>query len=312
MSITYSYNTPDGKRVALTLDKPDPVAKKIYESGVTDRKFSLVTYMPIAEVDKFLRSAEWVQHWSYILHDKDKYPDDVKDKDGKVIHKKGDPKDPHIHVLLYTYHQKTSSAVRKRFEKYAREIAKKDGSTPQNTLADICDDVEAMYDYQCHIGEDPEIKVPYPTSDRVVDDPSYWAKYEKTSGLNDVIDNTGLAMVNDLLSGTSVYQMVEKYGKDYIYHKTHFDKVVSEIRWSDYRESAKAKKERIQKAEVDGAYAIINNLMDTMLLSPFNAEQQKQFCIMLEFALTQLKQDENIIFAIDTKSAEVVATSERI
>lgn len=310
MSITYSYNTLDGKRVALTLDKPDPVAKKIYESGVTDRKFSLVTYMPVPDVDRYLRSAEWVQHWSYILHDKDKYPDDVKDNDGKVIHNKGDLKDPHIHVLLYTYHQKTSSAVRKRFEKYALEIAKKDGSTPQNTLADICDDVEAMYYYQCHIGEDPEIKIPYPTSDRVVDDPSYWAKYEKTSGLNDVIENNGLAMVNDLLSGVSTYQMVEKYGKEYIYHKSHLDRVVSDIRWNDYTETLKAKKERVKKAEESGAYAIINNLMDSMLLSPFNAEQQKQFCIMLEYALTQLKQEENIIFAVNTKDGDVITSTQ--
>ena len=56
-----------------------------------------------------VRALEYIKknydNYIYILHDQDLYDEDIIE-DGKIIHKKGDFKKPHYHVLLYFPNQK--------------------------------------------------------------------------------------------------------------------------------------------------------------------------------------------------------------
>ena len=66
------------------------------------RKFCLRTYISPDKIEIFLRTSPWISHWCYTTHDKDVDDD-------------GNTKISHTHILLYTYSQKTASAIKKNF-----------------------------------------------------------------------------------------------------------------------------------------------------------------------------------------------------
>ena len=167
------------------------------------RRFCLTTYIDVLALDSFLKRSPWVQHYAYCTHDRD-YNED------------GTPKMLHTHVLLYTYDAKTSSAIKKIFDNYSAEYYKKIGLDPQNTCTQECHDMGAQFRYLRHL--DNPNKQPYNADEVYTDDIVYWNELCRTAGMTDSSTNTGLAMLNDYLSGMSSYEMVERYGKEYMYH----------------------------------------------------------------------------------------------
>lgn len=178
------------------------------------RKFSCVTYIPTEPLEKYLRTSPWVQHWAYAHHDCDVWTED--DEALNNNHKAGTSKTPHTHVILYTYEAKSSSAIKKNFDNLAKIV---DTENPQNTQVQVCNDCGAQFRYLCH--EDDIDKYQYQKQVRKADDFPYWERLSATDGLTDVKTNTGLAMVNDFLAGTSARLMCERYGKEWIYHAGH-------------------------------------------------------------------------------------------
>lgn len=168
------------------------------------RAFSLSTYIDTYAVLGFVSRCPWIQHYALAYHDKD-------------VNSDGTPKEPHTHVILYTYSAKTTSAIIKNFDRFSREYYN-DG-TPQNTLCEIANDVVSLWRYLIH-KDDPD-KYQYPETIRKTDSLDYWQKYEKTDGLNDAVYNFGLAMFDDMCDGASTRDMILKYGKEYIYHAHH-------------------------------------------------------------------------------------------
>ncbi len=176
------------------------------------RWFSLSSYLSVSDLDGFLRMLPWVQHWAYIYHDNDIYPEDHE--------KAGQVKEPHTHILLYTYSAKTSSSIEKKFIGYAEELAELRDTKVEKTMVQICSNNVAMFRYFTH-KDDPD-KYQYDESDIVHDSLDFWEK----PCYKDKTYNKGLAMFNDLLEGIGTLDMVKKYGKEYIYHSQHLKGVV--------------------------------------------------------------------------------------
>ncbi len=183
------------------------------------RRFGLSTYIPVQELDRYLRHLPWLQHWAYCHHDKD-------------VESDGTPKVPHTHVILYTYSAKTSSAIKKNFDNYAEELARLSGELKENTLVEVCNDAHMLYRYLTH-KDDPD-KYQYPDTDVVVDDIDYWAKLCYTDGMTDSSNNKGLAMFQDIIQGTTTLEMIQRYGKEYIYHIGSFKQAVSDYSRENY------------------------------------------------------------------------------
>lgn len=187
--------------------------------------FSLITYVDIQVIDKYLRSATWIQHWSYTTHCYDTWT--AEDEKANKEHKCGTLKGIHTHILIYTFDGKTQSAVKKNFDRISREHYTKLNETPQNTLCQVCTDALTMYRYQLHL-DNPD-KYKYDVSDRFVDDIKYWSKFEKTEG-SLTSENKCFAIVNMMLSGVPYYKLVELYGRDFVYHISSYKEVCLDIK----------------------------------------------------------------------------------
>lgn len=185
------------------------------------RAFALQCYDKRDDLVAFLSRTPWIQHWALCTHDKDVWTKADEKEDS--THKEGTLKGVHTHVLIYTYEAKTSTAIRKNFARFSKEI---NPDNPQNTLCQVMNDTVKMWRYLRHL-DNPE-KYPYTEEERICDDKTHWTKYEKTDGLNDVSRNTGFAMYQDLLNGTSTKDMILRYGKEYIYHAKHFKEVLAD------------------------------------------------------------------------------------
>ena len=176
------------------------------------RKFSCISYIDAEKLKVFLSNAEWLQHYAFITHDKDVWTE--ADEKLNANHKAGTIKEKHSHVILYTYSSKTSSAIRKLFDRYSLSVYGE--ANKQNTTCQICHDASAKYRYLTH-KDNPE-KPQYNDSLISHDDINYWQKLVVTEGLNDVKENTVMAMINDYLSAVPFRDMVLRYGRDFVYH----------------------------------------------------------------------------------------------
>lgn len=182
------------------------------------RWFCLTTYIPFDEVVKYLGYCTYVKHWSAILHDKD-------------VQEDGTPKEPHTHVLLYTYNAKTSSAIRKKFNNLALEVLK-EGEEPQNTLVQICNEPLGMYRYQLHL--DDKDKHQYLEEERICDDISYWLDLERSDGGS---DNIAVEIYDSIVHGMSSRELLVRYGCEYAHNVGRYKELVVD----GFRETHSAK-----------------------------------------------------------------------
>ncbi|MBP3608269.1 MAG: hypothetical protein J6J11_08125 [Treponema sp.] len=182
------------------------------------RKFSLISYLNEEQIQKCLLSHGCqIRCYEYIYHDKDVF-DEIDEKKNSE-HKAGTPKEPHYHILIVTFNQCTVSAVRKWFKGYV------DSNGEITTTAQVMCDVYSMDEYITH--DDKESiargKFRYPRSAVKCSDINYFqAKLESE------YDNSTL-IVEMLLRGVSIRQIVKMFGKDFIYHYSQIKQVVNDI-----------------------------------------------------------------------------------
>lgn len=183
------------------------------------RSFCLISYIDTNVLEEWISQQSWVQHWAIALHDKD-------------LNQDGTPKEVHSHVLLYTFSLKTSSAIKKRFDKFSAVYYHKLGQEPQNTLSQECDSMSMMWRYLTHM-DDPD-KYQYPKSIRRCDNFSYWLKLENNFDKTCAKENIALAIVNDLLDGVSTMELLERYGREYAIYRARYQEVARDhIREND-------------------------------------------------------------------------------
>lgn len=175
------------------------------------RRFCLTTYIDENAIYPYLNRLQWVQHFAFIVHNKDKNED-------------GTTKEKHTHILLYTFEAKTASAIKKNFDNFSAEYYKDKEQEVQNTLVQECHDIVSQWRYLIHL--DDKDKYQYDKQDIVCDDLSYWNTLDRTNGMIDHSKNYGLAILDDYLSGTDCYTMAQRYGKEWIYHIAHYQNAV--------------------------------------------------------------------------------------
>lgn len=220
----------------LTKDEVNTSPKKQKRT----RRFCLTTYIDVQALSLYLSRCTWVQHWCYCTHDRDYNEDNT-------------PKIIHTHVLLYTYEAKTSSAIKKNFDSFAREYYSSLGLEAQNTLVQECHDSSAQYRYLRHL-DNPE-KAPYTADEVFCDDLAYWNTLSVTNGMTDSTKNCGLAILNDILNGVDSYTMCQRYGKEYIYHASHYKSMVRDISSENARQSFATFRDMCEFALADSEFS---------------------------------------------------------
>lgn len=170
----------------------------------TSRKFSLVTYLSEQQLkDVLFAHSDQIKAWAYAYHDKD-------------VNEDGSLKVVHCHVVLYVYNASTVSRIRKWFR-----ALDSDGKEV-TTTGQICSDIYGMWDYLIH-ADNPE-KYQYPESVRNSNLPEFFSDDSNS------LDDNSLSIVDDMLSGTSIYDMVSRYGRDFCIHFGHYSDVIKAIR----------------------------------------------------------------------------------
>lgn len=238
------------------------------------RRFCLVTYIDKEPLERFLRRSAWIQHFAFITHDRDLLDD-------------GTPKEKHTHVILYTYEAKTSTAIKKNFDRYSQELVLGTTKEAQNTLVQKCNDIISQFRYLRHL-DDTE-KVQYEHCEVVTDNDIYWNDLCRTNGMNDSSVNTGLQMFDDMLDGVSTREMIMRYGKEYIYHARSFKEVVTD----HYSESPRGVDENM--LSLLEYKQIASDVLATQ--NVINQNEIDTFFMVLDYVSTQFNLDLNI----DTK-----------
>lgn len=230
-----------------------PTTQNQTEKVLYSRKFCINTYIAVNELEAFLRTQPWINHWCYTSHDKDEKDD-------------GTVKEFHTHVLLYTYNAKTASAVKKNFDRYEKETCK-EGEIPQNTLVQICNDMVSQYRYQLHL--DDKDKYQYPFNERYCDDYAWWHKLEVTDGMTDT-KNIALAIIDDWKNGATVYELAERYGTNFVYHIAHFQKFFA----------LHSREEMLREAKQTEISEYFSLLLEN---TPINQADKNTFFMVLDF-----------------------------
>ena len=217
------------------------------------RKFSCSTYISPKALEKFLKGSPFIQHWAYCSHDKDISENAQGDK--IIDMETGEPifKEFHTHFLLYTYEAKSSSAVRKIFDRYSTDVYSGEGQVMQNTFVEPCNDMVSQWRYLIH-ADNPE-KALYHPDERICDDVVYWGHLEKTNGLNDANDNKYHHILQDVMRGMSPFELSQKYGYAYIANVQKFDYLIRKIDMFSHLQRGLTLKECFQFGLANSTYS---------------------------------------------------------
>ena len=230
------------------------------EKSPSSRWHRIVTYIPPQYIDECLRyNSSWIKAWATAYHDRDLEGD-------------GTPKQPHTHILLYTYNYKSSSAVKKDFDKYAKYLAKKlqdagdENATPQNTLTKIADYPVSYFAYLLH-ENDPD-KYRYEPSVRKVSDPSWWKSYDESGGKS---TNIALQIFDSLQEGMTTRDLLVNYGCEYAHNHNRYKELLQNFDYENHvRETATKQCDAFEQL-------ISETIIETLENSPFSDQSKREF-----------------------------------
>lgn len=173
-------------------------------TGKKSRVLCMMSYLDLAEIEKRL---EWhssqVRYWCCILHDKDK------DENGEL-------KIPHYHIMIETYDPYPVQSVRNWF----KGIFDQDGKEV-NTLGKIAIDRKSATDYLTHKNA-PE-KHQYAETEI-----HRYSDYIKIALVKPRADEQpSLRIIEDMLDGLTEYELVQRYGREYIINGSKYKETVA-------------------------------------------------------------------------------------
>lgn len=164
------------------------------------RSFYIMSYLSEKQIEKVLREKDkQIRAVAYAFHDKDE-------------------NENHYHILLYCYSPHTLSSIEKWFNR--SEFVDEKGMHI-NTLLQNCLSIKGSFNYLTH--EDEQDKFHYDESIIKGHDIEFFknAVYVDYDCLSEAI--------NDLLSGVSLYDCVQRYGRDFIIHYGHIKTLLNDI-----------------------------------------------------------------------------------
>lgn len=168
------------------------------------RKFSLVTYLVEPDLVTCLNNHQQsIRGFAYAYHDKDET------EEGKI-------KEKHAHVVLWLYNPSDSNRIRRWFHGVDEK------GIEANTLAQVCMDVAASYEYLWH-KNNPE-KYQYDSSIVVSSDPALFEQAD------DNPESDAYAPLEDLLNGVPLSVVAKRYGRDFIVHYGHYRQIYQDIK----------------------------------------------------------------------------------
>jgi hypothetical protein len=179
-------------------------------SNARSRSWFCVLYVEENELIQLIKiNRQAISRFSYIYHDKDVYDKDIRDDStGEILHKVGDLKKLHCHLLVDFFNGHTFSAVRRMFTT--------DADKPVvQAVTDKC----AVFRYLTH--KDDKDKYQYSDDLVVTSDDDYYKKLVQQGTRKDS-DDIAVQIVNDLVKGVSIGLMVQRYGRDFVIHMRQY------------------------------------------------------------------------------------------
>lgn len=192
-------------------------------------KFFLLTYLPEDEMWLELQAhSKQIKRFAYALHDKDHWTEDVYqvnpetkeyvlDDNGLPLlkHKKGDPKEPHVHLYLELLNnqKRPVGTVANWFKEYhgentfCRPVGKRQNENPGACWKYLIHDSKACRE---------EGKFEYPPDIRITNDPQYFNRFDLPFQGDKILN----ALI-DLEAGFTYRECCFKYGRDFILHAHH-------------------------------------------------------------------------------------------
>lgn len=173
-------------------------------------EFYLVSYLQLEQVGEILNNkSKQIERFAYILHDKDVYQEDIcEHATGEVKHKKGDFKEPHIHIYLKLYQSRELGEVKRWF-------VREENGQRINCLVQFVYDRCGAIAYLTHRTKKSATKYQYPLENVIAFNMD---TLENESG---GVDKT-ILIIEDILNNTPTIEMIKKYGREYVYHRQDF------------------------------------------------------------------------------------------
>lgn len=177
--------------------------------SVQSRNVVCISYAPLSVIERAIQfHADNIRAWAYIYHDRF--------SPSELENLSSDNKEPHYHIILRLYRPFTHSAVSRWFT--CTDVEGK----LVNTHVTRCSDVGAYFDYLIH-KYNPD-KFQYDSSERKCSNP---ADFITDDAINQ--DNLTDALI-DILNNVSTYDLVKKYGRDFIIHSRTLFELADRIR----------------------------------------------------------------------------------
>ena len=145
-----------------------------------------------------------IRAFAYILHDQDEAV-------------------PHYHVLIRLHSAWSPTQIAKWFMNLTDSDKK-----PINTLAEVCHDMEAQKEYIMH--NDPKSREEGKHQYSPTDLKEYG--FHDLAERKDCYDNS-YDILEKLLNGASMRDLVRYYGRDFLYHYNHYIEVSNLVRLQD-------------------------------------------------------------------------------
>ena len=144
------------------------------------------------------------------------------------IHHDKDETEPHYHIVIRT-HSAWSAAM---IENWFKGLTDKEG-VAINTYCQPVGNMNALEEYLTHSDIESQEKGKHRYKRTDIKDHGLWDIVPKTESKDSSYD-----IINDILCGMSIRQLVIRYGRDYVYHRTQYQDIVNEIRQDEgYKES---------------------------------------------------------------------------
>lgn len=178
------------------------------------KEFFLVSYLPLNVIQDILDTKlKQIDKYAYILHDRDVYDKDVLNDVGDVLHRAGEVKAPHTHIYLKLFESRDNGEIQRWFTKEVDGVR-------QNCFLERVHNRIGCIAYLTHRTKKSAHKYQYDLE---------LVKSFNLDGMEldgDCVDNS-LDILDDMMSGVPIREMIRRYGKQYIYqYKAYRDMMV--------------------------------------------------------------------------------------
>ena len=187
----------------------------------------IMTYASEKQIqDVVLAHQSSIRAWSYIYHDKDEAQ-------------------PHYHVIFRTYSTWYNTAI----EKWFKGLKDRSGEHI-NTFCEKANDLVALEHYLTHDDFESRQKGKYQYPKSAIRDYGLWDIVPRKDSFDDSYD-----VINDIISGMTVRDLVRRYGRDYVYHRFAYeeiaDKIITEDGFSNSQRQVRERRTRLFEQNLD-------------------------------------------------------------